>query len=97
MPPVRLRRLEDRHEVAVAYLRGGPGFLLEPLLEDEVAAELALQHLQRHRAVVAVAVRLEDEAHAALTEHRLEPVRTERVSPAPVPGPMRRRIPSRQA
>ena len=55
--PVRLGSLDDRDEVRVVHLGGGPRFLAEPVLEDEIAGELDLEHLQRDLAAVLGAAR----------------------------------------
>ena len=55
--PVGLGGLEDRDEMRVVHLGGGARFLPEPVLEDEIAGELELEHLQRDLAAVLGAAR----------------------------------------
>ena len=55
------------------------GLLVEPLLEDLVFAELALQHLERDH-VATVVHGSKDEPHRPLAEQRLEVIFTELVS-----------------
>ena len=50
--PVRLGGLDDRDEMRVVHLGGGARLLAEPVLEDEIAGELDLEHLQRDLAAV---------------------------------------------
>ena len=82
--PVRFGSLDDRDEMRVVHLGGGARFLAEPVLEDEIAGELDLEHLQRDLAAV-LGPGPEDEPHPSLAERLLERVPAELVAGLELP------------
>ena len=61
-------------------LGGGPGLPGQPSPEGVVGAELVPQHLEGHRAAVAVVEGPEHDPHAALAQPRLDAVGPEPVA-----------------
>ena len=82
--PIRFGSLDDRDEMRVVHLGGGARFLAEPVLEDEIAGELDLEHLQRDLAAV-LGPGPEDEPHPSLAERLLERVPAELVAGLELP------------
>src|SRR5438874_12337839 len=71
--------VENRNEALVGDLCGAACFVNETSLVRVVLGEIDLQQLQRDLRAVTFAYRSEDEAHPALAQERLEPVRPEGV------------------
>ena len=72
--------IEDGDEVPMPHLLRDAGLAREPPPVHRVAGQQALQHLERDERSLLGVRRLEHDAHRALPQDGIEPVRAERVA-----------------